>query len=144
VSTGKPNPALTGLAFALSALACDRLGHKLIAPFLAAGAGTGSKSKTQTRLRYGGSKKGLVAAPQRLQGRGPTGASGVSRATAARPGTLAVSGVRIAIESCTGTIREHAQRAALAASETEGALLLTFNTQSLSKLVPVNNLIIFQ
>ena len=29
---------ITGLAFALSAFACDRLGHKLIAPFLAAGA----------------------------------------------------------------------------------------------------------
>ena len=29
---------VTGLAFAMFAFACDRLGHKLIAPFLAAGA----------------------------------------------------------------------------------------------------------
>jgi vacuolar-type H+-ATPase subunit I/STV1 len=29
---------LTTLAFALSAFACDRLGHKIISPFLAAGA----------------------------------------------------------------------------------------------------------
>jgi hypothetical protein len=29
---------VTMLAFALSAFACDRLGHKIISPFLAAGA----------------------------------------------------------------------------------------------------------
>lgn len=29
---------VTTLAFALSAFACDRLGHKIISPFLAAGA----------------------------------------------------------------------------------------------------------
>ena len=29
---------ITTLAFALSAFACDRLGHKIISPFLAAGA----------------------------------------------------------------------------------------------------------
>ncbi len=30
--------SVTVLAFALSAFACDRLGHKIISPFLAAGA----------------------------------------------------------------------------------------------------------
>jgi hypothetical protein len=29
---------VTTLAFALSAFACDRLGHKIVSPFLAAGA----------------------------------------------------------------------------------------------------------
>jgi hypothetical protein len=29
---------ITTLAFALSALACDRLGHRILSPFLAAGA----------------------------------------------------------------------------------------------------------
>jgi cytochrome b subunit of formate dehydrogenase len=29
---------LTGIAFSLSAFACDRLGHTIISPFLAAGA----------------------------------------------------------------------------------------------------------
>jgi hypothetical protein len=32
------NAGLITLAFALSAFACDRLGHKIISPFLAAGA----------------------------------------------------------------------------------------------------------
>jgi hypothetical protein len=32
------NAGLITLAFALSAFACDRLGHKIIGPFLAAGA----------------------------------------------------------------------------------------------------------